>query len=214
MCSANDIWHADATAPIQRITDDPNSPQLLRRLTLETFSWQMRNETSIQKALRSPRTAPRWMAALLALGATVTVEGEATEMAVAHLLERRTQGEVVALHIPTSGMVWGEACVRRTPADDPIVAVVATVALENGVVRQARLALTGVWAEPVRLASAGALLAGRLLDEATIHTIARAVENEVTPQGDFLGSAEYRRAMAAVLTRRALAQCMHFATGE
>jgi CO/xanthine dehydrogenase FAD-binding subunit len=33
------------------------------------------------------------------------------------------------------------------------------------------------------------------------------VEEEVTPRGDFLGSEEYRRAMAGVLTRRALEQC-------
>lgn len=207
------IWHVDATAPLQTMVDDPECPRFLRRLMLETFSWQVRNETSIQKALRSPRTAPRWMAALLALGTTITLEGELTEVPVEHLLERHAQGQVTALHIPVSGIAWGEACIARTPADDPIVAVAATVGLEDGTVRQARIALTGVWPEPVRLAQAAATLVGHALDEETILVTARAVEAEVAPQGDFRGSAGYRRAMAGVLTRRALEQCTRFSSG-
>jgi hypothetical protein len=38
------------------------------------LSWQARNEKSVWQALMSPRVAPLWVAALLALGATVTTE--------------------------------------------------------------------------------------------------------------------------------------------
>jgi CO/xanthine dehydrogenase FAD-binding subunit len=38
--------------------------------------------------------------------------------------------------------------------------------------------------------------------------VANAIEGEVAPEGDFRGSEEYRRAMAGVLTRRALEQCL------
>ena len=69
------------------------------------------------------------------------------------------------------------------------------------------MALTGVWEVPVRLAKAPLALVGGPLDEDTIAAVAAAVEAEVAPQGDFLGSEEYRRAMANVLTRRALEQC-------
>jgi CO/xanthine dehydrogenase FAD-binding subunit len=34
------------------------------------------------------------------------------------------------------------------------------------------------------------------------------VQAEVTPKGDYRGGAEYRKAMAGVMTRRALQQCM------
>jgi len=46
------------------------------------------------------------------------------------------------------------------------------------------------------------------LDPDRIRAVAEAVEEEVAPRGDFLGSREYRRAMAGVLVRRALEQCV------
>jgi len=203
----NHVWRIYATLSLQTMVDDHQCPPFLRRLMCETFSWQMRNETPVQKALRSPHMAPRWMAALLALGATVTVEGEENEMPLELLLQSRRPGNITALHIAAAGLSWGEACVARTPADNPIVAVAATAELEDGIVRQARIALAGVWSEPVRLARAAAGLSGHALDGESIRATARAVESEVTPHGDFLGSAGYRRAMAGVLTRRALEQC-------
>ena len=95
--------------------------------------------------------------------------------------------------------------------------LLAAVEMESsgrGGVGNVRVALTGVWPEPVRLAKAPAQLAGGPLDERTIQAVAEAVEAEVMPKGDFLGSEEYRRAMAGVLTRRALEQCLHQETGD
>ncbi len=205
------VWRIDAALSLQAMVDDHQCPPFLRRLMCETFSWQVHNEIPLQKALRSPHMAPRWMTALLALGATVTVEGEENEVPVELLLQSRKPGNITALHIAVEGLSWGEAFVARTPADNPIVAVAATAKLEDGIVRQARIALAGVWSEPVRLARAAAMLSGHTLNQEIIQVTARAVESEVTPQGDFLGSAGYRRAMAGVLTRRALEQCKLFA---
>jgi len=98
--------------------------------------------------------------------------------------------------------------VALTPADEPIVAAIAVIELagesQNPVVSQARLALTGAWRENARLARAAELLAGKPLTEEAIEQIAIGVEQEVSPPDDFRGSANYRRAMAALLTRRAL----------
>jgi CO/xanthine dehydrogenase FAD-binding subunit len=52
------------------------------------------------------------------------------------------------------------------------------------------------------------------LDAERIRAVAAAIEQEVVPQGDFLGSEEYRRAMAGVLARRALEACLHQEAGE
>jgi CO/xanthine dehydrogenase FAD-binding subunit len=104
--------------------------------------------------------------------------------------------------------------VARTPADEPIVAAIAVLALEGDVVRQARVALTGVWPESVRLAEAATRLVGSSLDAKHIQAVAVAVEEEVAPKGDFLGTAEYRRAMAGVLTRRALESCLRQEVGD
>jgi CO/xanthine dehydrogenase FAD-binding subunit len=144
------------------------------------------------------------------LGATVTVEREPEpeEMPLDELLHERVDGEIIALRIRTAGIRWGYAQVARTPADDPIVSAVACVEMQDGRVQAARIALTGAWSRPVELVKAAGQLAGGPLDEEQIQAVAAAVEEEVSPKGDFRGSAEYRRAMAGVMTRRALAQCL------
>ena len=210
---AQKVWSIDANAPLQSVLDSPECPPLLRQTLTGALSWQARNETPVRRTLTAPRVAPQWAAALLALGATVTAEADdgPAEISLETLLQHRAEGKVSALHIPPIGgeKRWGEAHVARTPADDPIVMAVAVVEVDDSTVHQARVALTGVWPEPVRLAKAAAQLMGGPLDEEHMRAVAEAVEEEVAPRGDFQGSEEYRRAMAGVLTRRALAGCLH-----
>jgi CO/xanthine dehydrogenase FAD-binding subunit len=217
--AAGEVWRIDVDASLQSVMDSPACPPLLYETLTGALSWQTRNETPVRRALKSPRVAPRWVAALLALGATVTLERGAdgpTEVILESLLRRRAEGEVSALHVPLGGPEWrwGQARVGRTPADEPIVVAIAAVEVRGGVVRQARVALTGVWPESVRLAEAAARLVGGALDAERIQAVTAAVEEEVAPKGDFLGSAEYRRAMAGVLTRRALESCLRQEAGD
>ena len=206
---AQQVWSVDVAALLQAAVDDPACPPLLRQALTGAISWQVRNETPVWRALTVPRLAPQWVAGLLALGATLVVGGEEVPLAVGARFPRpaRRAGPAShALHVRVGGL-WGEAHVARTPADEPIVAAVAVVEMDQSAVRVARVALTGVWPEPARLAQAPAQLAGGLLDGERIRAVAAAVEQEVAPKGDFMGSREYRRAMAGVLTRRALEQC-------
>jgi carbon-monoxide dehydrogenase medium subunit len=217
--AAGEVWSIGVDASLQSLMDRPACPPLLYETLTGVLPWQTRNETPVRRALKSPRVAPQWVAALLALGATVTLErGDdgPTEVILESLLRRRAEGEISALHVPLGGPErrWGQAAVARTPADEPIVAAIAVLALEGDVVRQARVALTGVWPGSVRLAEAAAWWVGGPLDAERIQAVAAAVEEEVAPKGDFLGSAEYRRAMAGVLTRRALESCLHQEAGD
>jgi CO/xanthine dehydrogenase FAD-binding subunit len=211
---AGEVWSIGADASLQAVLESPGCPPLLRQTLTGALTWQDRNRRVIRRAVASPNVAPHWSTALLALGATVTLEGEAgaVEIPVETLLAQRPKGEVTALHVRTAGLRWGEAHVSRTPADEPIVAAIAAVEMEvlpaegPAHVRQARVALTG--AGPLRLAEAANHLVGGPLDEERVQAVAEATEREVAPQGDFRGSEEYRRAMAGVLTRRALQQCL------
>ncbi|MCK4315334.1 MAG: 2Fe-2S iron-sulfur cluster binding domain-containing protein, partial [Anaerolineae bacterium] len=205
-----EMWSVVADAPLQSVLDSPECSPLLRQTLTGVLSWQTRNETPVRRALTSPRIAPQWVAALLALGATVTVEGDAgsAEVPLEVLLQRKAEGRVSALYVGVGGVMWGEAHVARTPADEPIVAAVAVVEMDAGTVCQARVALTGAWPQIVRLAAAPAQLVGGPLDESSIRAVAEAVEKEVAPKGDFLGSEEYRRTAAGILARRALEQCL------
>ena len=83
---------------------------------------------------------------------------------------------ITAVTIDTRG-VTAVARTARTPADRPIVAAAA-----RAVDGWRRLALTGVAATPILVDSAGGL----------------------DPPGDFRGSSQYRRALAAVLLARAV----------
>ena len=210
--STGGVWSVDADASLQSVLDRADTPPLLRRALTGVLSWQTRNQTLVRRTLTSPRLAPQWVAALLALGATVTVDGDGgpADISLESLLERKSGVTVSALHVPLGGpgRRWGEARVSRTPADEPIVAAVAVVDLAGEAVRQARVALTGVWPEPVRLATAADQLVGGVLDGPCIQAVSAAVEDEVAPTGDFLGSDEYRRAMAGVTARRALEECL------
>jgi len=208
-------WAIACDATLQAVVDCAECPELFRGTLTRWLSWQARNRTTVERVLTTPSLALQWFAGLLALGAVVTVEGQG-EVPAEAFLERRVKGRLVVLHVPVDGICWGEAHVGRTPADEPIVSAIAAVepalerseGLEHGIVRQARVALTGVWSRPVALAQAPARLAGSPLTADGIREVAAAVQSEVTPKGDFLGSEEYRRAMAGVMARRALEACL------
>jgi CO/xanthine dehydrogenase FAD-binding subunit len=197
-----------AEGPLQLVFEAPGSPEVLRRTLAGSLTWQQRNEITLRKALRSPAQAPVWVAALLAWGATVVCEGEERFLSD-FLLRGGTQPLLEALRVPLDhgNRTWGESHVGRSPADLPIVAAVAVVDWTDGLVQAARLALTGVWPEPARLAPSSDMLIGGRLDDEQLGRVVSAVQQEVSPPDDFLGGKTYRREMASVLTRRALERC-------
>jgi CO/xanthine dehydrogenase FAD-binding subunit len=208
---ADAFWTVDPDASLQSLLDDPDCPKLLSRVLKTVHSWQLRSETTVGRTLRASQLMPQWTAALLALGARVTVEDEdgAREVDLEALVQRQARGDVTALHVPQrADSGWGEAHVARTPSDDPIVAAHAVVRADGGVVEEARITLTGVSSDPVWIAAASSPLVGQRLDDDQIAAVAAAVRDEVEPEGDYLGGADYRRAMAGVLTRRALEACV------
>jgi carbon-monoxide dehydrogenase medium subunit len=105
---------------------------------------------------------------------------------------------------PTTG--YALADVARTPADAPIVVAAAALTVVDGRCTQARLALGGAASDPVRLPAAEALLEGQALTAERIADAAARARELVSPDGDFRGSAEYRKAMAGVLAERVLRQ--------
>ncbi|MPZ12833.1 MAG: xanthine dehydrogenase family protein subunit M [Chloroflexi bacterium] len=85
-----------------------------------------------------------------------------------------------------------------------IVAVAASVALDDGHIREARIALGGVAPIPVRAWEAEEALRGQPFIPETLARAAEMTAAATDPMPDVHGSPEYRRAMAAVHTRRAL----------
>lgn len=213
--AAAGCWAIACDATLQKVLDSAGCHDLFRRTLTGYLSWHVRNRTTVERVLTTPSTALAWFAAILALGAEVRVEGQG-DLPVEAFLERRIKGRLEALRIPLldqqgaplKDACWGEARVARTPSDEPIVSAVAVVEGGRQAVTRARLALTGVWPRPAGLAKAADRLAGAPLTLDAIRDVSSAVEAEVAPKGDFLGSAEYRRAMAGVMARRALEECL------
>ncbi len=87
-----------------------------------------------------------------------------------------------------------------------VVTVAAVVRLEEGRIKEARLALGAVAPTVIRAREAEEALLGRPLEEGAIAEAASLAASAARPISDIRASAEYRREMVKVLVRRALSQ--------
>lgn len=92
--------------------------------------------------------------------------------------------------------------VNRTAQAWATVAVAAAVRRENGAITQARVALTNMGPTPVRATAVEQALTGQSPD--AIDSAAAYAAEGTSPADDSSASAEYRRHLVTVLTRRAL----------
>jgi CO/xanthine dehydrogenase FAD-binding subunit len=99
---------------------------------------------------------------------------------------------------------WGFEEVARRSGDFALAAAAATLTLSAGVVSQARIALTGVGATPVRAAEAEVLLVGQALEPGLIDRVIDAVRAAIEPDTDLHASSNYRRHLGGVLAGRAV----------
>src|SRR5450631_1035428 len=98
---------------------------------------------------------------------------------------------------------WG-----RTAVDISLVNVAAGLQLNSsGRVKWVRIALGSVSPAPMRAPGAEQRMTGRILDQALLAEIGAEVAREVSPISDARASAEYRRELCSVMTRRALEAC-------
>lgn len=108
---------------------------------------------------------------------------------------------------PYSGGAYVKLGVRKA-LEISIVNVAAFIALDgpNGPVKEARIVLGAVAPFPFRAPSAEAVLMGERPDDELFEKAGTAAAKDAKPIDDFRASAEYRRDMVKVLTRRALKQ--------
>ena len=94
----------------------------------------------------------------------------------------------------------------RRHGELPMCGVAAVVTLDGeGAVAQARIALCGVHRRPIRARDAEAALQSEHPDDELLQAAGALAAAAADPIGDCHGSAAFRRHLAAVLTRRALA---------
>ena len=119
------------------------------------------------------------------------------------------QGELlIALRLPAPPSRFGAAYLRFIPRNEMDIAVVgAGVSVElnetKSTVISACCALGAVAPRPLQVPQFGEFLAGRKLSADVIAEAARIAQNAAKPITDLRGTAEQRRHLSAVLTRRA-----------
>jgi carbon-monoxide dehydrogenase medium subunit len=157
---------------------------------------------------------------LIALGASVVLSSKGGErvVPVENLFVDYFETDVHPGEILTSVLIpqapAGSGAVYtkflpRTADDYATVSVAAIVdADESNNCRDVRIVLGASGVTPIRANEAEAVLRQRPLTEENIRACAAAVKKAVDPLDDFRGSADYKRQMAEVFTRRAVTQAL------
>lgn len=111
---------------------------------------------------------------------------------------------------------WAIEEIARRPHDFALVGVATLVVLdEQGACREARLVLLSVGDVPVEARQAADALRGQIPASDTIRAAAEiAATIDIDPGSDIHASADYRRHLAKVLTRRALERAFGLANGK
>jgi CO/xanthine dehydrogenase FAD-binding subunit len=115
---------------------------------------------------------------------------------------------LVELVTPAPGPRSGGSYIRHTPRrelDIAVVGVASQVTLRNGVCAKARIALAAVAPTPIRATAAEAAIEGKSLTPELIDRAADLAVQSAKPISDQRGSADFRRHLVRVLTRRTLA---------
>ena len=114
---------------------------------------------------------------------------------------------LVSLHLPPPEPGSGACYLRFIPRNEMDIAVAGagvSVTLDNGAFRSARIALSSVAPTPLYVREAGEWLAGRPANTDSMRAAGEMAKAAAKPITDMRGTADYRKHLCAVLTRRAL----------
>jgi carbon-monoxide dehydrogenase medium subunit len=124
-------------------------------------------------------------------------------------------GEVlirVQIPAPPAGAGWAYEKLKRKIGDFATAASAVQLRMQGDKVASVSIALTNVGPTPLKASAAEACLVGRALDETSLAEAARLAMDICDPVADQRGDAEYKRAMAGEMTRRALLKAQSRAT--
>jgi carbon-monoxide dehydrogenase medium subunit len=209
-----------AAVPLSKILSFPvvsEKYNLLYQACSVIGSMQIRNRGSlggnICNAAPSADSAP----ALLCLGAKVIIaSGEKTRIVnlddffVGPGITCLEHDELlIEIEIPNPPKQAAGCYLRHTTREEMDISVAGVAAYielspELKVPKEVRIAMGAVASTPLRAHTAEALLADRPVTEDTIEQAAQKTADETKPISDMRASAEYRREIVKVLTKRAL----------
>lgn len=212
--------HCLAIGAMTRISDLARSPEasrlatgILCRAARAVANHTIRNRATVGGNVLSWAYPSDLPPALLALDARVLLLGvrgereiELDEFFRAPRDALRKGDLLVEVRVPLEALRLSGAFEKagRKRLDVAIANCAAAVHIEDRVIREARIALSGVGSVPIRAREAEEFLAGKPIGEAGFDEAARLAAEPLSPRSDHRAEAGYRKKIAAVLVRRAL----------
>lgn len=164
-------------------------------------------------------------AIMIALGATLVVRGPKGERTIpanrfytdvyTTALARDEILTEIRIPVPPARSGGAYQKLKRKTGDFAVAAVAVQLTLDaKGAVASAGICLTNAGPTPVEAGDAAKFLVGKTPDAKTIAEVAKMAAAKSNPSADNRGSVEYKRAMARVLTGRALQTALERAGGK
>ncbi len=216
-----------AGTPLQNLVESPELNAVLHGVIPKAARlaghFGLRQMATLQGALQTRKILPELTLILLALDARAVVakgDGSQDERSLAeYLVFQKLQSELL-LEVkwplePGANARIGAAVarVRRAPRDQAVMVGAAVLRMEKKVCTEARVTLSHAGESGELLVAVIARLEGQEPTPSLLQSVAESVQAAVQPKADYRGSAEYRREMAGVLTRRALEAAWKRASG-
>ena len=218
--SSPPLLRIGAAVTLQQLVDAfaPGQPQwpitaldVLSITAQAMASLNIRNRATIGGTLVTADSSSPLATALLVCDVDVVVQAdERRTLSLSAFLAYRermlAEGMLVThieMPIPSADTRAAYERVARTPKDYPIVCAVARCATKDGIAGNMRVAVGGVSPTPIRLNNLEFALEKKPVRDYLDSALQDAIKT-LSPQSDWLGSAEYRAEMAHVLARRAI----------
>ena len=176
---------------------------------------QVRHRGTIGGSVSHGDAASDLPSALLALEATFVVKGSGGERTVAagdffedYLQTTLAPDEVLTeVRVPKlNGAGWSYKKFNRRAQDWAVVGVAAVVERSTGSIGSARIGLTNMGSTPLRATAAESALSGA--DLSSVGEATSSADEGTSPSSDIAASAEYRRHLSRVLSRRAVEEAL------
>lgn len=205
------------------------SPVVRERVPLlgEATRWvghlPIRTRGTIGGSIAHADPSAEYPAVLTALEGEVVARGPRGERVIkardlfrTYLTTSLTPDEIlVEVRLPAmpAGAAYALEEFARRHGDFAIIGIAAMIVREGQRCKTARLATAGAGPVPVRLRAAEEILERDGLDDAAIEAAAQRASELVSPDSDIHASADYRRHLTGVLTKRALKRALGAARG-
>jgi len=199
----------------RRVVDGPLG-RLLSKVASHIAHYPIRQRGTFAGSLAHADPASEWCLVVTTLNAGVVAKSTRGERIIAisdffngtFSTDLEADELLAEIRLPAMADGWrtGFYEFSRRAGDFALGMALATLRIEAGVIKEARLGIGGVSDRAIRLEALEDWLIGRPASQEVIETVAQKAWASIDPVGDIHASPEYRRDLIAACVKRALAE--------